>query len=173
MLLWNKCNWSLFFQGKYSEKLKDNYFRSKDIYKIYVLYHEFFEFKSSFGQKIFIKFMYCTMNSSNSNHPFHLSASLIISILVWEMFLSIEFFVNCQIWQICQICKICTIWIDTKHLVSTKHLPTGKRLLSTKCLVTSKSLLSAKSWPSSKSFIDENLSNMTEISSSNNLVNEN
>ena len=96
--------------------------------------------------------------------------------LLWWYILSLritfiitfEIFVNCQIWQICQICKICTIWIDTKLLLSTKHLPTGKRLLSTKDLVTTKSLISAKSWPTRKSFIDENLSDMTEMSSSNN-----
>ena len=53
------------------------------------------------------------------------------------------------------------ILIYAKCLVSTKCLPTEKRLQSNKWLLTTKSLVFTKH------LIDENLSNMTEMSSSN------
>ena len=72
------------------------------------------------------------------------------------------------------------IWIDAKCLVSAKCLSSTKSLTSAKSLTSTKSLPSAKCLPTVKSLafakflvidkhlIDENLSNMTEMSSSNN-----
>ena len=72
------------------------------------------------------------------------------------------------------------IWIDAKCLVSPKCLSSTKSLTSAKSLTSTKSLPSAKCLPTAKGLalvkflvidkhlIDLNLSNMTEISSSNN-----
>ena len=72
------------------------------------------------------------------------------------------------------------MWIDAKCLVATKCLPTEKNLSSAKSLLSTKNLPSAKSLSTTKSLavttilvidkhlMDENLSNVTQMSSSNN-----
>ena len=60
------------------------------------------------------------------------------------------------------------ILIDAKCLVSTKCLSSTKSLPSAKSLLTIKSLEFAKFLVKDKHLVDENLSNMTEMSSSNN-----
>ena len=59
------------------------------------------------------------------------------------------------------------ILVDAKCLVSIKCLPTGKSLPSAKSLATTKCLAFANFLVIDKHVIDKNLSNMTEMSSSN------